>query len=163
MARLEKFFDTLFPPGYDKQKECRQLFFSLLAGIIFSFRCIAMYYEAYDDLLVWKVENGFGVEKVVRQGAKIVPFEEIISYNFMMLWLVLFLLIITVLKHYLYYTKGSKSIYLVRRIPDKRYVWRTCVLGPLIGMGITLAVIGILRLVYWLIYIGVTPVECLPG
>ena len=121
------------------------------------------YYEAYDDLFVWRTEYGIGIEKVVRQGARIVPFEEIISYNFMMLWLVLFLLIITAVKHYLYYRHGSKSIYLVRRLPDRRYVWKTCVLGPLIGMGITLVVIGVLRLVYWLIYIGVTPAECLPG
>ena len=162
-AKLEKFFDTLFPPGYDRQKELRLLFVYLLMGIIFSFRCITEYYEAYDGLFVWRSENGFGIEKVVRQGAQIVPFGEIVGYNFMMLWLVVFLLITTPVKHYLYYTKGSKSIYLVRRLPDKRYVWKTCVLGPLIGMGITLAIIGFLRLVYWLIYIGVTPAECLPG
>ncbi len=162
MARLEKFFDTLFPPGYDRGKECWQLLFYLLIGVIFSLRFVTEYYEAYDNLFGWRAENGIAVEKLVRQGAKIVPFEAIIGYNFMFLWLVLLLLVITGVKHYLYYTQGSKSIYLVRRLPDRYYVWKTCALGPLIGMGITLALIGILRLIYWLIYIGVTPIECLP-
>lgn len=169
--RLEKNLEKLFPPGYDGDGEIKRLLFSYVFAIMFSIaKFTENYYREYKRLFYdrrYMVLDPTVYTEGLEQGAvlkysKIPAFEEIMEYNFIFLWMMMILLIIVSVQHYLYYRQGSQSILLVRRLPQRSYLWQTCLLGTLIGAGVTLATIGVLRLIYYLIYIWVTPAVCLP-
>ena len=64
---------------------------------------------------------------------------------------------------YSYFYRGSRSIYLMRRLPDVRELPRRCLVVP--GVGILICGVSALLngALYYGIYIFFTPVECLPG
>lgn len=64
---------------------------------------------------------------------------------------------------YSYFYQGSRSIYLMRRLPDRWELPRRCLALP--GIGILLCVILALLngWLYYGIYVFFTPPECLPG
>ena len=64
--------------------------------------------------------------------------------------------------HYAHYYRGSKSIYLMRRLPDRTLLHRQCWTLPLLALGLTLLVLVLLPALYYLIYRYATPAQCLP-
>ena len=160
---MDKFLDTYFPPGYDGETEIKRLVAAYLAAIVYSFRFFFSYYEAYNDLFYYewnRVEET--VKKVLRPGAVIVPFREIAGSSMLMFAGLAIVLLVAGLQHYHYYTKGSNSLYVVRRLPDRKYVFRTCFGGILLEAVAALVVIGILLSMYYCVYLWVTPEVCLP-
>ena len=160
---MDKFFFTYFPPGYDGETEIKRLVAAYLAAIVYSFRFFFSYYEAYNDLFYYEwnqVEET--VKKVLRPGAVIVPFREIAGSSMLMFAGLAIVLLVAGLQHYHYYTKGSNSLYVVRRLPDRKYVFRTCFGGILLEAVAALVVIGILLSMYYCVYLWVTPEVCLP-
>ena len=69
--------DRYFPPGYEYDREITVLLLWFVTSILTSFRFLAEYFDARDNLFVWRAEGGIAVEKVIRQGAKIRPFAEL--------------------------------------------------------------------------------------
>ena len=66
--------------------------------------------------------------------------------------------------HYAYHRQGSKSIYLMRRLPSKLELHRRCLTLPIAGILIALLTAFLLLLIYYAVYMNVTPAECLmPG
>lgn len=69
-----------------------------------------------------------------------------------------------IIYHYLSHYQGSKSIYLMRRLPDRWELHHRCLTLPLTGALIYLGCALFLLLVYFCIYLIVTPAQCLiPG
>lgn len=159
----------LFPPGYDGEQEYKRIRFFLVLAIGWSFQFFFRYYDAYKDLfydashMVYYGSNGIGLkEGDLLPNAKIETFLEILG-NSMLFFVPLILSIIAAgAIHFLYYSQGSKAILLVRRLPDRNYIWKTCVLGPIIGLGVSLITMGIVLGLYYWIYMTVTPMVCLP-
>ena len=66
--------------------------------------------------------------------------------------------------HYLYHRTGSKSIYLMRRLPDRWEYHRRCLTLPLVGAGLVFLAEVILLLFYFWIYVLVIPeANLVPG
>lgn len=63
--------------------------------------------------------------------------------------------------HYAYHLQDSKSIYLMRRLPNRWELHRRCLTLPLLAIVICLLVAVILLLIYYGIYTIATPGECL--
>ena len=57
--------------------------------------------------------------------------------------------------------RGSKSIYLMKRLPTGGELFRRTAVLPLLGLLLTLAVFSALVCLYYFIYLRVTPEECL--
>ena len=73
-------------------------------------------------------------------------------------------MILLAIANYRYHFKGSKSVYLMRRLPDPREYARRCWTLPLIGVGICLVLTAVTTAVCYLIYMKCTPASCLvPG
>ncbi len=160
---MDKFLDTYFPPGYDGETEIKRLLATYLAAIIYSFRFFVSYYEAYNDLFYYEWNQlEETAKKVLRPGAVIAPFGEIAGSSFLMFAGLAIVLMVTGIQHYHYYTKGSNSLYLVRRLPDRWYVFKTCFGGIVLEVIAALVVIGILLSLYYCVYLFVTPDVCLP-
>ena len=81
------------------------------------------------------------------------------SDGFCVLFVVLVAMIIY---HYCTYYQGSKSIYLMKRLPDKWELYKRCVHLPMIAMIVEIiTIVGVMSL-YYGIYLIFTPQQCLP-
>ena len=160
----------LFPPGYDGESEYKRIRLFLGFAIGWSFQFLFRYYDAYKDLfydayhMSYTRYGSMGLKDGdLLPGVKIEPFGEILGNSMLFFAPLLLSIVVAGVVHYLYYSQGSRAIFLVRRLPDRHYVWKTCVLGPVIGLLISLAAMGLLLGVYYWIYMTVTPVVCLPS
>ncbi len=64
---------------------------------------------------------------------------------------------------YLYYFQGSKSIYLMRRLPKRNELWLRCAVLPAAAALLSLCAAGIFLLVCFAVYMNATPEACLAG
>ena len=157
---IEKYFrgekGSLFPPGADGKTEVTIFCIWLFACVMVSFQFFFRYAEAYRGLFYW--EKG---ERFLYPGAYIGDYTDILGKSLIGFPMLILLMALFAGFHYYLYHMESKSIYLIKRLPDRRYLWKTCVNAPLIGTLVTLAVMGLLFLLYLLFYRAVTPPECL--
>lgn len=72
------------------------------------------------------------------------------------------LALLDALKHYLGHFQGSRSIYLMRRLPQRGELARRCLAFPLTGLAASLAVYVLTALLCLLWYRVQTPAGCLP-
>ena len=150
---------VLFPPGYEWKGECIRLAVLYGLAVFYSLFYFGALQDAYESLFYY---NGRSLQKELRVGAKMVPYDQVLgNYLIGLVLLAVFVLTIVVV-HYLYYYQGSKSILLVRRLPDRIFLWKTCWAGPAFAMGGLILTYGYLYLLYYGIYIWVTPAACLP-
>ena len=63
--------------------------------------------------------------------------------------------------HWLYHYQGSRSIYLMRRLPRRFELTRRCLTVPLVEALVCLAVTLVLVLLFYWLYHSVTPDVCL--
>ena len=160
----------LFPPGYDGESEYKRIRIFFWIAVVWSFQFFFRYYNAYKDLfynassmMLSTKYSGMGLQHGdLLPGAKIEPFGDILAGS-MLLFIPLILTVAAAgVVHYLYYNQGSRTIWLIRRLPDRKYLWKTCGLGPVFGMAVCLVTMGVLLGLYYWIYVTVTPVVCLP-
>lgn len=162
---MDKYLDKLFPPGYDREKELRQLVVSFGVAVLYSFQFFFDYYEAYKDLFWYdgiRIKETGLWEKTVRPGEVIVPFKDLIGYSFLFFVVFVIILFVVAGQHYWYYLKGSKSIYLARRIPERFYMLKTTLGLTILGLVLTFLMVGMLLGIFYLVYVFVTPAGCLP-
>lgn len=146
------------PPGYYKESWPQLYFAVLVLEALFSTGYFATeFYSAYDSLFL---ETRKGL--VLIDGATILSFKSVafggfIGYPVLAVGLVVF-------GCYLFscYFHGSRSIYLMRRLPDGRELWRRVVTLPLVGLIVELLTAGALLLLYYVLYVVITPAGCLP-
>ena len=63
--------------------------------------------------------------------------------------------------HYLYYRQGSKSIYLMKRLPSKHELHKRAIALPMLAILGCLVAALIVMLLYFAIYMLATPKQCL--
>lgn len=145
------------PLGLEADKERRLLLYSLAAGAVWSVLLfLSSYAEAYSSLFNQNIRNQ------IREGAMMPEFFEILAGTERVFLLVFAAMPLWALYHYTYHLNGSKPIYLMRRLPERWELHRRCLALPAVGMVSALAFQGILGSLYYLIYILITPRQCLP-
>lgn len=144
------------PPGWEVRTEGKILGVALAGSIFYSMQFLVRFEEAYSALFVWKA----GV-KVLREGAAMRGLWELLEGCFTGFWAALLVPAVLVVSHFYSYYQGSRSIYLVRRLPDRWFLLRSCFLLPVLGAAALLAALGAVFLIYRGIYYGITPAECL--
>lgn len=149
--------ERLFPPGYEYEWE-RNSAVSLLgtgAGLsLLFFRRLSQAAEAlyeYTDR-----------RRVLRKDAVAVPFEQLVTNHWALYVPLVLFLTAMMIYHYVYYYRETRSIYLMRRLPRRGVVLKSCVSGPLLGLGMTAVILAMLYLLYYGSYLLVIPGECLP-
>lgn len=159
MRRLEKYF----PPGYEYEAEVGLAVF-LWGGTV----CVSVLYFAFE--LYYAINKLYqsipyaavGYRRVLREGARVEAFAELVEW-YWALWLpaLLFLAALPLL-HYFYYYHDSRSIYVMRRLPQRGVTFKSCVRGPALGAGIVLGAAVLLYVLYFGIYCLGVPGECMP-
>lgn len=146
-----------FPPGFEYEKERDSALILLGIGVLLSLQFFGDLYTAVEVL--YEYEEG---RRVLREGAAAVPFGRLITGHWG-LYVPLFLFLAAMaLYHYFYYYRETKSIYLMRRLPKRGVLWKSCVKGPALWLGTGAAFLAVWYLLYYGIYLLAVPGECLP-
>lgn len=149
------------PPGTNIRQEIKVLCIGLFCA---GFCAVLVYgialHQAYADLF----EPSYsGVERVLRPDAVMLPFDVLLHRGLWLFYLLaLCALANAVLLHLSYYTGGSKSIYLMRRLPQRWELIRRAITLPLLGAATCLLSALALRLLFLGVYYLITPPQCLP-
>ena len=115
------------------------------------------YINARNALFVYR----YGNVKTIMEGTVMRPFEELLENTMDGFLIFLAVMILLILLHYMSYYKDSKSIYLMKRLPDKWELYRRCIVVPFAAI-----VVGVITaLACWMLYYGIylyfTPAQCL--
>ncbi len=154
-----KDISKLFPPGYEWRGECIRIAGLYGLAFLYSLFYFGTLREQYDSLFYY---DGKSLQKVLRPGAKMMPYDQVLGNHLMGFVLLMAFMLTVGVMHYLYYYQGSRSILLVRRLPNKNFLWMTCGTGTVLAIAALALTYASLYLLYYGIYLWVTPAECLP-
>lgn len=146
------------PPGMDMRGELGFFAVGMLASAVYSCGFFFRLYQAQDALYQWDIAAG---RRTLIADAVMPPFYEIFGHA----WLGYFILLLCMLGwgiyHAAYYRQGTKSIYLMRRLPDPlsyyRYTWASTLCAVLLCL---LLAAGCLLLFFGIYHLAV-PEQCL--
>lgn len=147
------------PPGLELEGEKKLFGWGLLCAAGYSLLFLVRYLDARDELFYDRLGK-----KVLWENAVMPDFAQLLGdalYGFAVLAVCLAGVAVW---HYLYHWQGSKSIYTLRRLPDRWVLHRRCLTLPLAGLAVCAAAALALLLVYYAVYQLATPAACLtPG
>lgn len=148
------------PPGYASRREFNLLWVWFGISVLYSFQFFLRLLSEYNGLFVYVNQMGY-TKLVMREDAVMPPFGEVLGSGASGFAIGMWITVCFIGYRYLYHFRGSKSIYLMRRMKKRSLLWKNCLLVPL-GEAAGFAVAGILlRLLYTGIYLLVTPGKCL--
>ena len=127
---------------------------ALWSAIVFLYRLDG----AMDRLYEW-----VNRQRVLAETRTITPFPQLLEYAMTGLLLGMALTVPLALYHYACHYLGSRSIYLMRRLPDGWELWRRCLTVPALLAVLCLGAIELLTILYFLVFLLLTPPPCLPA
>lgn len=147
------------PPGFDAGRELRWIGGGLVASALLSLTFFSAYNERYYHLFLW--ENG---GQVLIENAWMVSFTDLLGVSLFGFALLALCMAGLAAFHYASYYQGSRSIYLMRRLPRRRELWRRCFALPGAAALLSLTLgLGLLAL-FFHYYLTRTPPACMqPG
>ena len=147
------------PPGIDWRKERNALCWGLAGQSVYSMQFLLRFVSAR-SALYW-INGSY---RKLKEDVAMVDFETLLEGVFLgvpVFWLAA---LGFALWHYGYHHMESKSIYLMRRLPDSRERHRRCWALPAAACALSLLSAFALLMLYYGIYMAFTPEQCLtPG
>lgn len=155
-----KFDLTRFtPPGYSCELERAFFRIGLFSSAIYSAFFFIRFGHALDNLYGYEDKR-----RVLLPDAVMPDFVDLLEQNFIGFALLAALMLCFIAVRYAYYRQGSRADYLMRRLPDRMDRHRRCLLVPLFAALSCAAAAAVLLLVYFAVYMLLTPAGCLqPG
>lgn len=146
--RVRRNLARWYPAGYEYERELGLT--AALAGLGLA-GSLHFFEELYRETqrLYYYVER----ERFLREDVIAASFTGLTDW-YWPLWIpaLLFLLAMP-LYHCFYYYKDTKSIYVMRRMPRRGILFKSCVQGPLVAAGAVLGAAALLYLLYFGIYL----------
>lgn len=157
-SKFSCFMERQVPPGLDWWAEVKWTVSGLIVGALWSLAAFSyQFFNACRRLYDWN-----GVDYVLVESRTITPFPELLVQAMAVLLLGMVLTVPLACYHYAYHYLGSRSIYVMRRLPDRWEVWRRCLTVPVALAALLLVVIELLTFLYFLSFLLLTPAPCLP-
>lgn len=155
----QSFLERYAPPGIDVKQE-RTLFLTGL-GVAGAWSLSFFHsFNRYKDHLY----THRGGQEFLREGAIMEDFVVVLGKSLWLFFLLALCMIAVAALHYAYHHQGSKSIYLMHRLPDRMELHRRCLTLPVLAILITLAAAFLVLVIYFAVYMCATPPQCLtPG
>ena len=101
--------------------------------------------------------------KVFYPDMRIMTFGQMLENSLVWFFLLAAAMLLFVAHHYAYHYQGSKSIYLMRRLPDGRELHRRCWTLPLLAAAASIGLALVNLAVYFTLYMLVLPEAVRPG
>ena len=159
--RLERKLSALLPPNMAAERVHDWILWSLIApALVCALAFLCRYREAYDALwyAAYSPHAGELLGDVLMQ-----PFAVCVLWTLIVYPLLAAVALATAAVLYSSYYQGSRSIYLMRRLPDGRSLLRRQVWTAPVCWALTILLSGAVLLgLCWLLWRFKTPAECLP-
>ena len=149
-------WDRLVPLGRDGVGEAVAILKGLIGcGALAIFWFFLNYFNYYNRLF-----RTWAGEKILADHARMAPFSQVVGGSFVGFWILAVVLVGLGIHHRALHTQGSRSIDLLRRLPDRWEGFRRCWGLPLLALAVTAALALALLGSFWLFYDWKTPAAC---
>ncbi len=143
------------PAGINLESEEIFFLFGYLASILFAISC---FWARYNTELgyIYIMQGG----KKLLSGQLMADFTDVLGislYGFLVLSVCM---IGFIFWHYIYHYTDSKSIYTMKMLPGRNELHRRCLTLPLAAMIISLATAFVMLVIFYELYITLTPEQC---
>ena len=156
---MNKYLKRSYPPGYSYKNEIALTICAFAGGALNSLIGFFREYSAAKKSLYIRI----GTDIILDESRVMPDFIHILGGKlYYMLILAALAFIIPSAIHYAYYHTGSKSIYLMRRLPNRFELHRQRLLMPLVYAFVFVFATAALLLIYYAVYMSNTPEACLP-
>ncbi|MBQ3136196.1 MAG: hypothetical protein IJB74_01805 [Clostridia bacterium] len=147
----------IIPVGYKPEKELWIYCSVILMAILRSLFYFISYYSAYNNMF-----HDYGDKMVLIENITMVDFCNIIADGtFDVFKVAIFIFLAMIGVNYGYHYRDSKSIYTMRRLPNKYELHIRCIALPLTAIIISIILSFALLMVFYCHYMTVTPDELL--
>ena len=155
---MKRFLERSFPPGYWYKAELKITLITLVdMALISLFGFLNAYSSARQSLFMQ-----MGTDLILDESRTMPDFTALLGNKLNLVLIPAALIfVIAIVLHYAYHQSGSRSIYLMRRLPDRFELHRRCLLIPLITVLTFILVAALLFFIYYAIYMNFTPSVCL--
>lgn len=154
-TKIRNFTERLLPPGASGRVIPRFLIFGHLCSLFYSFTFWHKYFDKYWELFTL---NG---ETWSLSGEMMTSFGRLHSGTMTAFKFFAVLCTVFIIYYYSYYRQGSKSIYLMRRLPNRFELFKRTITMPLIMCLSFIAASALTTAIYYLLYVLITPDDCL--
>jgi len=157
-ARSKRGSHLYAPPGMSLWRE-RAIFWSLLVlAVSYSLRFFSTFQRHLQN-----VQNRLEAYEVwgVEAHVNMTDLSDLLERKLTLFGVVILFCLIAIASRYRYYHQDSKSIYLMRRLPDRAELHRSCLVQPLLRVALVLVVMAVLLLIFYTVYMNQVPEECL--
>lgn len=141
------------PPGLDLHMEGTVFIWGMALSALFSLSCPARCWREADQLY----ETGVDGVRTLIPGAVMPDFVQVLGPALVGFLLLALCMAAMIPIHYSYHYRGSRSIYLMRRLPSRWEVHRRCWTLPVLAILCCAVAAFLLLLLYFAIYMHTTP------
>lgn len=151
-------FSRHVPLGIEFETECKWFLTGVCICVLLSFGLPSQIFRSRSALFLFVAGR-----RVLQEGVLMPDFATLLfsSYGMLASAVSAICSLFGVAYHYYYHLQGSKSLYLMRRLPSRGELWRRCLTAPLLGAAGFCLLAVLLTLVYFGIYMLATPAPCL--
>lgn len=157
--KIKMFHVKHFPPGMNVEGEKFFFGFGMCAAFFYSWSFIWRYLEA--RMRLSEISRLQRFPKVIYQGT-IEHFSVLLGNALIGFWFVAIGMMGFAIIHYAYFWQGSKSIYVMKRLPNKMELYKRVWTLPLISLLLCAVTALVLLFIYYGVYVLATPKQCLP-
>lgn len=154
---MRKRTEKLFPVGFPYKMEVALCRLACIFTVGYSLIFFLSYADHYENLFLDTKQT------VLKPGAVMVDFYKIVSDCFVFYLAPFLLFFAFAVFHWVYHYQHSKSIYTMRRLPQKGELYFRCFALPLAETVVYTLIFFVLISLFYLYYINKTPAECLAG
>ncbi|MDO5331238.1 MAG: hypothetical protein Q4E99_01040 [Bacillota bacterium] len=147
--KLNKQLKSLAPPGADIKETLYIFGAEITIMVLISFSALIRIFDSYSVL---DLKKDF-FEKMMPH------FSEIVKESFVLIWVIVLFNIAFGVANYLSFSKVTKSIYVMKRIPDSKEMFRRSFALPFAGIVIAFIIAIILLIIYYLLYRFLPPID----
>lgn len=156
-SRFDRWLAARLPAGFRPRTEIwKNLALIAGASVIYLIWFIEEYVSRHSKLYSWE-----GGDLILIPGTVMDDFGECIQHIRWVVAAIVLWALIQGVNFCLYHIQKSKSIYLMRRLPDRWELTRRCWSLTLMMVGLALVTYGLLLGVSWGLYVLFTPPECM--
>ena len=155
---MNSFLKRSYPPGFNYPSELKAVCVTFGASTLISLIGFFNEYSSQRQSLYIRI----GTDRFLDESRVMQDFVYVLGDKLhILLILAALALLIASAVHYAYYHNDSKSIYLMRRLPNRFELYKRCLLMPLIYALVFLLAAAALLLICYAAYMGLTPEACL--
>ena len=147
------------PLGINVRSEWQGYVAGLAVAIVYSMIYLLRYFNARENLYEWTLKG-----RELIEGAVMPDFAELMDGTLLVFLAIALTMMGLAIYHYIYHRLDTKCYYVMRRLPSRWELHLRCLTLPVTGLLICGVAALIMTLIYYWIYMGCTPEECLmPG